>query len=446
MSIRLAKPLLALGIAAALAGPAFAADLRVTPPAAGGFSVRDPADSADRLRVDGDGSVAIPGLQAADERDSVLCFDDASGALGPCAPGAITGPAGPAGPAGATGATGPAGASGAAGPTGPAGETGPAGSIGPAGAAGPAGPAGANGPAGPAGPQGAPGTDGAPGPAGSAGPAGAIGPAGPQGEAGPAGAAGPQGASGADGAQGPAGATGPAGVQGPAGVAGPAGPAGTAGADGAVGPTGSTGPAGTIGPQGPAGEHGAPGAAGAPGAPGAPGTPGTPGEQGEPGTPGAPGAPGGAKASVSINGTLSTAMALPLYPLNVGGPTQPTTLISQQSYIVTLSLDGIVAGSGTALFESNDCSGPVLVQDNTGRPGHVLGYGNGNRLFYIARTGSAPVASPTRNSRSTLSIVCEAGTSALTGSSFYRAQPNVPATTGVDLPARPLSHSFNYIP
>lgn len=157
-----------------LASPAGAADVTVVPPAGGGFSVRDAADSADRLRVDaGTGAVTIPGLPGAAPTTSLLCFDSVTGTMGPCAggvagvgPTGATGPIGPAGPTGATGATGPAGEAGAIGPPGPTGDIGPAG---------PTGPTGDIGPTGPTGPAGLPGE------AGETGPAGPIGPTGPAG-------------------------------------------------------------------------------------------------------------------------------------------------------------------------------------------------------------------------------------------------------------------------
>ena len=140
---------LSLGVLFALPA-AYAVDVTVVPPAGGGFSVRDPADSSDRLRVDGDGTIALPALPAAPPRDQLLCFDG-NGLLGPCQPGlvvGVTGPTGPTGPTGATGATGATGSDGIAGPTGPTGATGATGATGPTGAdgaMGPTGPTGASG-------------------------------------------------------------------------------------------------------------------------------------------------------------------------------------------------------------------------------------------------------------------------------------------------------------
>ncbi|MBN8478214.1 MAG: collagen-like protein [Burkholderiales bacterium] len=155
------------------------ADVKLKPPPGGGVAVRDPTDTADRLRVDGNGTVVVPGLPAATQRNSVLCFDSVTGTLGPCLPGAI--PAGATGPTGATGSgsagpTGPTGPTGSAGPTGPSGATGfgaagPTGPTGPTGSAGPTGPTGATGfgAAGPTGPTGATGSVGATGATGAAG-------------------------------------------------------------------------------------------------------------------------------------------------------------------------------------------------------------------------------------------------------------------------------------
>lgn len=112
---------------------AWGADVKLKPPPGGGVAVRDPTDTADRLRVDGNGTVAVPGLPGASQLDSVLCFDSTSGTLGRCLPGAF--PTGATGATGATGIAGPTGATGfgAAGPTGPTGATGATGTAGPTG-------------------------------------------------------------------------------------------------------------------------------------------------------------------------------------------------------------------------------------------------------------------------------------------------------------------------
>ncbi len=154
-----------------------AADVSITLPQGGGFSVRS-STAEERLRVQTDGTVLLPALPAAPQQGQLTCFDSASGRLGGCSPAATSGLAGApgaTGPMGATGATGPAGATGATGPAGATGATGPMG------------------------------------PAGTTGAAGAIGPAGPQGIQGLAGATGPAGATGATGPAGETGATGPAG-------------------------------------------------------------------------------------------------------------------------------------------------------------------------------------------------------------------------------------------
>lgn len=157
-----------------------AADVSITLPQGGGFSVRS-STAEERLRVQTDGTVLLPALPAAPQQGQLTCFDSASGRLGGCSPAATSGLAGApgvTGPAGATGATGPAGATGA---TGPAGATGATGSVGPTGATGAAGSAGATGPQGLQGIQG---------PAGVTGPAGATGATGPAGETGATGPAG----------------------------------------------------------------------------------------------------------------------------------------------------------------------------------------------------------------------------------------------------------------
>ncbi|MXN32863.1 hypothetical protein GRX31_30100 [Delftia sp. CH05] len=156
---------------AAVAAPG-GADITITPPANGGFVIKNNAGNAERLRVMETGDVYLPNLSNTTEAGSVACYDDATGRLGKCAAGAIVGNPGPTGATGATGATGPAGATGAPGQAGPAGPTGPIGIQGPAGQTGAQGPIGATGLQGPTGAQG---DIGLPGPTGPAGPAGASG-------------------------------------------------------------------------------------------------------------------------------------------------------------------------------------------------------------------------------------------------------------------------------
>ena len=117
----------ALWLAFALQTPVvIAADITVTPPSGSGFVVKDNTGVTDRLRVQESGTVTIPGLPTGATSNTMTCFDNASGRLGPCAPGVGTGPTGATGatgPTGATGATGPTGATGATGATGPAGAS-----------------------------------------------------------------------------------------------------------------------------------------------------------------------------------------------------------------------------------------------------------------------------------------------------------------------------------
>ena len=156
---------------ASMAAPG-GADITITPPANGGFVIKNNAGNAERFRVMETGDVYLPNLSNTTEAGRVACYDDATGRLGKCAAGAIVGNPGPTGATGATGATGPAGATGATGQAGPAGPTGPTGVQGPAGQTGAQGPIGATGLQGPTGAQG---DIGLPGPTGPTGPAGAGG-------------------------------------------------------------------------------------------------------------------------------------------------------------------------------------------------------------------------------------------------------------------------------
>ncbi|WP_454723544.1 hypothetical protein [Delftia acidovorans] len=159
---------------AAMAAPG-GADITITPPANGGFVIKNNAGNAERFRVMETGDVYLPNLPNTTEAGSVACYDDVTGRLGKCAAGAIVGSPGPTGATGATGATGPAGVTGATGATG---QAGPAGPTGPIGLQGPAGQTGAQGPMGATGlqgPTGAQGDIGLPGPTGPTGPAGVSG-------------------------------------------------------------------------------------------------------------------------------------------------------------------------------------------------------------------------------------------------------------------------------
>lgn len=138
---------------AAATTTAYAADVSITLPPGGGFSVRSNA-AEERLRVQTDGTVQFPALPAAPQQGQLACFDGASGQLGGCSPAATSALGGPTGATGATGATGlqgPAGTPGIAGPTGATGSAGPVGATGATGAAGITGATGATGATGPAG-------------------------------------------------------------------------------------------------------------------------------------------------------------------------------------------------------------------------------------------------------------------------------------------------------
>lgn len=137
-------PLTALVLALVMPAAAMAADIRLTPPPGGGMVVTDSTGAQVRLRVDGSGAIAMPGLADTSAPYQVLCMGNA-GALGTCPAGAVVGPVGPTGPTGPAGPVGPVGAAGAPGAAGPAGGVGPAGPIGPQGPQGPQGPAGSAG-------------------------------------------------------------------------------------------------------------------------------------------------------------------------------------------------------------------------------------------------------------------------------------------------------------
>jgi hypothetical protein len=147
---------------------------------------------------------------------------------------------------------------------------------------------------------------------------------------------------------------------------------------------------------------------------------------------------------VKINGTLSTALARPLYPINVSGYAGAVALLSPQGYIMQIDAGGTVGGSSTALYASTDCSGPAMVVTTTVNPGGVVSLGQLNKLYYVPRTGATVLASPTPASRSN-SAGCAAFTTPITGNA-YSAPLNVPATTGVDPLAEPITVTIDYLP
>ncbi len=218
-------------VAALHAAGALAADITLTPPAGGGFVIKNQAGQ-ERLRVQDTGQVLIPALPSTSASGTHVTCHDGAGQLMPCAAGVG---------AGATGATGPAGAAGAVGPTGPTG----AGTPGATGVAGPMGPTGVTGAVGPAGPTGA----GIPGATGATGPTGATGATGATGPTGSTGAQGLQGIQGLQGAPGSTGGVGPVGPMGSQGAQGAQGNQGIQGIPGPTGATGATGPAGSGGVQ-----------------------------------------------------------------------------------------------------------------------------------------------------------------------------------------------------
>ncbi|MBR0346657.1 MAG: hypothetical protein IJI03_15510, partial [Rudaea sp.] len=137
-TLSLRQSLLSVAIAATLPFTcASAQDVTVTPPSGGGFVVKDSSGNAIRLRVDASGNLILPGLGASTQQGALVCFNTATGTLGPCVPGTGTGngPAGPTGPMGVTGPTGPTGVTGATG----AGVTGATGAVGATGPTGPGG-------------------------------------------------------------------------------------------------------------------------------------------------------------------------------------------------------------------------------------------------------------------------------------------------------------------
>lgn len=77
-------------IVAGLASSAWAVDIVLTPPAAGGVAVTNAAGTTTRFRVADDGTVMIPGIAATTATAAGLCVEIASGKVGTCSIGSIT--------------------------------------------------------------------------------------------------------------------------------------------------------------------------------------------------------------------------------------------------------------------------------------------------------------------------------------------------------------------
>ena len=302
MSNKFSRRLLVVAIASTFSGAAaFAQNVTVTPPSGGAFVVGNAAN-ATLFAVDANGNLFVPALGSSATQSSLLCFNAATGAVGPCA-GGVSGATGPTGATGAMGATGPTGATGVTGPMGSTGATGATGATG----TGVAGPTGATGAMGPpvhfVGPWSASTTyvagDAVSYPNGSSYIAlntstnqdPSLSP-GTWAVLAQGGATGTTGATGATGATGTTGVTGPMGVTGATGATGPTGATGITGATGATGVTGATGATGVFGPTGPTGATGTTGPTGSTGATGATGTTGAAGPTGPTGATGATGPTG----------------------------------------------------------------------------------------------------------------------------------------------------------
>lgn len=100
-------------------------DIRIQPAPGSSVIVSDGAGQEIRLEITESGAIRIPGLgTAATVDEAPICYDQATGTLGNCPPGAVEGPPGPQGPKGPAGPQGPAGEQGDQGPPGPPGISG----------------------------------------------------------------------------------------------------------------------------------------------------------------------------------------------------------------------------------------------------------------------------------------------------------------------------------
>ncbi len=237
---RLKRRPLAIALAATLAlggARVQAADVTIKTPPGGGFVLSDSTGALLGLVFNHvNGEISIPYLVVGAQQPNVVCFQTATGLLGQCAPGSLTGPQGAQGAQGVQGTQGSPGPQGSQGSQGTIGAQGPQGTIGTTGAQG------------------------------------AVGAQGPQGVVGAPGPLGPQGTQGTQGNTGAQGTTGAQGVQGVAGftiLSGAGAPAPGLGVDGdfyidttndtIYGPktAGAWGaPTSLVGPQGPTGAQG----------------------------------------------------------------------------------------------------------------------------------------------------------------------------------------------
>ena len=66
-----------------------AADMTATVPSGSGFVILDSTGTQERLRVQESGAVSVPGLPTATQGNTLLCFDSATGSMGPCPSGQV---------------------------------------------------------------------------------------------------------------------------------------------------------------------------------------------------------------------------------------------------------------------------------------------------------------------------------------------------------------------
>lgn len=138
-----------------------------------------------------------------------------------------------------------------------------------------------------------------------------------------------------------------------------------------------------------------------------------------------------ANLSIRFNGTLSTALTNPLYPVGMTPGNGGTVgFITTQGYVVNYSMsDGRATGSLTTSYSGPGCTGNVYVSAGTFSRGMIYGFGPANTRVYVPKTGVA-VIDPSRQSQLSSAGVCTTATVALSPGAYWEALPMNTAVTG----------------
>jgi len=163
---------------------------------------------------------------------------------------------------------------------------------------------------------------------------------------------------------------------------------------------------------------------------------------------------------VLINGTDSTALARPLYPISLA-TANSVWFVSNTGYQVQVTETSQVVSGGVVSFTANDCTSGTPASNRAWKSndllrGTVFGLGTTTSnppvaaLYYMPKVPTT-ISNPTRgSSMSGLNLsppasVCVVATTAQTGT-FYEVLPNDPAITGVSISPTGQVIEVGYVP